>query len=81
MTTSELQRIEDHVGFRLPSYYRETLLQYPFPRGSFAEEFLLPDCPEAVLDLNDVVASLGPGVQALFIGNDGGEERYFVDAS
>lgn len=81
MTGSELQQIEERMAFRIPSYYRETLLNYPFERDSFADEFMLPNCPQAVIELNDAGISTGTGVQALFIGSDGGEERYFVDAS
>jgi hypothetical protein len=81
MTANDLQQIQDHVGFQLPLYYRETLLNYPFKHDSFAEEFMLPNCHQAVKDLNDASISIGSGIQAFFIGSDGGEEQYFVDAS
>lgn len=81
MTEGELQQIEDHVGFALPAYYRDTMLHYPFEPGSFADELMLPNCPEAVIDLNDTPFLENSDMLPLCVGVDGGEERYFIDAS
>jgi hypothetical protein len=71
MTESDLQQIEQHVGFALPATYRTTLLNYPFEPGSFADEFMLPNRPQEVIELSDVDFS-SPAIS---------QEWYFVDAS
>ena len=81
MTESEIQRIENRLGFPLPHLYRITVLNYPFEPGSFAVEFMLPHRAADVIDLNEEDLLPSSVARPFFIGSDGGEERYFVDAS
>jgi hypothetical protein len=81
MTESDLQQIEKHVRFTLPASYRATLLRYPFEAGSFADEFMLPNRPQQVIELSGSDFSSPEIGQPFFIGSDGGEECYFLDAS
>lgn len=81
MTEPDLQQIEAALGFTLPASYRGTVLSYPFAAGSFADEFMLPNRPQAVIDLGGV-DFVAPGIdRPFFLGSDGGEELYFMDAS
>ncbi len=81
MTDQELQAIEKHIGYSLPEYYRATSSNYPFPLDSFADEFMLLNAPEVIIELNSAEIS-PPGIgKPFFIGSDGGEESYFVDTS
>ena len=71
MNESDIRSIETALEGAVPVRYRETMLQYPFPAGSFADEFMLPDQPSAVIELN-TEASVRPGVSRCFIvGSDG----------
>jgi hypothetical protein len=81
MTDQDFRSIETHVGFPLPASYRATLSSYPFDSDFFAAEFMLPNDPEAVIELNDAEISSSDIAKPFFIGSDGGEERFFVDAS
>lgn len=82
MTQSELEEIEQRLGLSLPAEYRTTMLSYPFTAGSFADECMLPNRPTAVLDLNEARVPLPASVaRPFFVGSDGGEESYFVDAA
>ena len=82
MTEDDLQQIEAAVGYTLPTFYRTTLVAYPFPKDSFADEFMLRDCPQSVIANNKGSPRISsPDIrQSFFLGSDGGEERYFVDA-
>ncbi len=81
MTDEEFQSIEKHVGFPLPAFYRATLSSYPFDSDSFAAESMLPNDPKEVIELNDAEISSSDIGKPFFIGSDGGEECFFVDAS
>jgi len=82
VTQSEIVEIERRLGFALPESYRSTMLAYPFPPDSFGNECLLPNRPSDVVDLNEAGVT-GPEQvgRAFFVGSDGGEESYFVDAT
>jgi hypothetical protein len=77
MTTSDLQRIERELGVKLPSDYTSLMAAYPFPSDSFAAESLLPNSADCILELAGARKSLPPN--SFIIGNDGGEEVYFID--
>ena len=34
MTEQEIQKLEQHLDFQLPSFYRETMLNYPFEENA-----------------------------------------------
>ena len=81
MTTDDIKSIETALGITLPEYYRATMLAYPFPADSFADEFLLPNSPAPVLANNQEPGEY-PGIgRAFMIGGDGGEETYFIDVA
>lgn len=69
------------MGFTLPASYRATVLSYPFEPDSFADEVMLPNRLDAVIDLSGAKFSSPEIGKPFFIGSDGGEEMYFVDAS
>jgi hypothetical protein len=80
MTEADLRQIEARLGFPLPAAFQSTVLSYPFPADSFADEFMLPSQAGEVVNMNvDGVPTAGID-RPLFVGSDGGEERYFVDA-
>ena len=81
MTEADLAKIEECVGFPLPSAFGATVLSYPFAAGSFADEFMLPNRPAALIDLNGARTKIAGRSRPFFVGSDGGEEWYFVDAS
>ncbi len=81
MTDQDFKSIEAHIGFPLPVSYRATLSSYPFDRDSFAAEFMLPNAPKVVIELNGTEISCSGIGRPFFIGDDGGDEKFFVDAS
>jgi hypothetical protein len=81
VTETDLAEIEARLGFPVPSSFRATALAYPFQPDSFADEFMLPNRPSDVIDLNEAGARVVDIKRPFFIGSDGGEEWYFVDAS
>ena len=81
MNEADLGEIEALLGFPLPMAFRSTALSYPFLPDSFADEFMLPNRPSEVVDLNQTGVAIDGVGRPFFIGSDGGEERYFVDAS
>jgi len=81
VTEAELGEIEARLAFPLPASFRSTALSYPFPPDSFADEFMLPNRPRDVIDLNKAGAAVADIDRPFFVGSDGGEEWYFVDAS
>lgn len=81
MTANDIKTIEAALGITVPEYYRTTMLAYPFPANSFADQFMLPNSPTPVLDNNQEPGEY-PGIgSALVIGGDGGEETYFIDVA
>ena len=81
MTEQDLQALESHLGSPLPAFYRATLSDYPFDPDSCAAEYLLPDNSQFVIELNSSGLLLDGVEKPFFIGSDGGEESYFIDAS
>lgn len=79
MTNSDLQRIENELGIKLPADYRSLMLAYPFPPESFSAEQLLPDSAATLLQLAGGSENLPP--HSFIIGDDGGVETYFIDVS
>ena len=75
MTPAALRHIEQTLKVVLPEYYRQTLLDYPFPADSFAAELTLPTEIDAIL-LNNT--RFPPEDQRFVVGSDGGEEVYFI---
>jgi hypothetical protein len=79
MTDSDLQRIERELSLKLPADYRSLMLSYPFPPDSFTAENMLPDNAARLLESAGGRDNLPP--RSFIIGNDGGEEIYFIDTS
>lgn len=79
MTEEELTQIESHLGLKLPEFYRSTMLNYPFPVNSFADEFLLTNYLEQVLELNHQPVECSGIGRPFLVGSDGGEELYYID--
>jgi hypothetical protein len=82
ITMEDIEYIESQLKIVLPEFFKSTLTRYPFPKGSIAEEFLLPHYPGVIISNNDPsltqqipVACENP----FFVGGDGGEELYFID--
>ena len=90
MNEGDIQRIESELGVSLPQSYKAVQLSYPFGPSSFGSLCMLVDNADAIIDMNK-----GPGLHELMhgeagaprdgtylmIGNDGGEEEYFLDIS
>jgi len=79
MTESDISKIESSLNVKLPEFYRRTMLSYPFPVDSFAEEFLLTNDTESVLESNQHPSEYEGIGRPFLVGSDGGEEIYFVD--
>ncbi len=80
MNPGEVKYIEDSLGIKLPDYYKSTILQYPYPKDSFADEFLLPNNPDVVVENNnDCLIEDTKDATPFIIGNDGGEELYYIN--
>jgi hypothetical protein len=80
MNESDIRGIETALGGPVPASYRQTMLQYPFPKDSFADEFMLPNQASVVIELNSEAAVPSGISRAFIVGSDGGEESYCVDA-
>jgi len=79
VTESEISKIEESFNLSLPEFYRSTMLSYPFSADSFAEEFLLPNNPQSILEYNQHSGEYTGIEKPFVIGSDGGEEMYFID--
>lgn len=75
MIQSDINRIEEKLGFSLPTFYIETMLNYPLPENSFGEEFMLTNSVEILLDCNGIFKK---NDLCFAIGSDGGEFIYYV---
>ncbi|QEN07311.1 hypothetical protein EXM22_04650 [Oceanispirochaeta crateris] len=75
MNKSDILKIENNLKMKLPKFYKDTILNYPFERGSFAEEFMLLNKLETLLELNVDQKHLE---EKFYIGSDGGEELYSI---
>lgn len=81
MTNAELLGIEEELGFELPLFYKTTMTAHPFPRELDDREPMLLDDPQDVLDLNRGGLEMAGISCAFFVGSDGGEKYFFVDAT
>ena len=81
MNESEIKKIEASLGFSLPEFYKSTMLIYPFPTDSFADEFLLPNNSLTIIEYNQPPCEHTDIGQPFVLGSDGGEELYFIDVS
>jgi hypothetical protein len=80
MTNAELLRIEEELGFELPLFYKTTMATHPFPRESAEHEPMLLDDPQEILDLNRGGLEMAGIECVFFVGTDGDQKLYFVDA-
>lgn len=78
MTNQEIEAIEKVLGIALPSFYRDAMLNYPFEKDSFAEEFLLADSKSYIIEMNSI-PNLVDDKNVFFIGSDGGEMQFFIE--
>lgn len=87
-TAADLDGIEQALSVKLPADYRQLLLDYPFAENSVADSMLICN-PELLLVLNsqrDLHFQIHhrkgrwvPGKNHFMIGNDGGEEQFYLD--
>lgn len=75
MNQSEINTIQEKLGIKLPAFYFETMLNYPFPKDSFGEELMLANSVEIILDCNGVFDIKN---KYFAIGSDGGEFIYYI---
>lgn len=54
MNQSDIDTIKEKLGNILPNFYIETMLNYPYRKDSFGEEFMLTNSVEILLDCNSV---------------------------
>jgi hypothetical protein len=85
MHPHEFDRMEQTLGVPLPAPYRAVMLDYPFPPSHQAAELWMPDSATIVLDMNRPIAERRLAGKAwpshlVFIGSDGGEEDFVLDA-
>ncbi|MHC4118417.1 MAG: SMI1/KNR4 family protein [Planctomycetota bacterium] len=79
MTESEINKIEASFNLTLPEFYKSTVLNYPFPPDSFADEFVLLNTPQSILEYNQDRGEYSDTGEPFVIGSDGGEEIYYLD--
>jgi len=75
MSTSDITKIEAQLNIKLPQFYIETMLNYPFPLDSFAAALLLCADVKGILDNNSI---FHPEDKVFAIGSDGGELIYYL---
>lgn len=75
MIPSDIKKIERELNLKLPLFYVETMLNYPFPLDSFAAELLLCADVQGILDNNSI---FHPDEKRFAIGSDGGELIYYI---
>jgi len=89
MTPADLDRIESSLGVTLPMDYRGLMQNYPFAAETVAHSSMLIDDPDWVIGANRGVDThfmlhhrqgrWVPTRDYLQIGNDGGENCYYLD--
>jgi hypothetical protein len=84
MDAEALDRIEQALGLPLPTAYRATMLDYPFPPAHEAAQLWMPDDAGVVLEMNRPIperrlAGEPWPAHLVFIGTDGGEEDFVLD--
>jgi len=86
MDAAQLDGLARNLGLVLPVEYRETMLSYPSPIDSQAEELWLLDDPSQLIEINQDYRRDGffgipwPG-QYFAVGGDGLGNAYFLDLS
>jgi hypothetical protein len=81
MTNAELLAIEEELGFELPLFYKTTMAAHPFSPQTDKPEPMLLDSPQDVIDLNRGGLEMAGISCAFFVGTDGNEKFFFVDAT
>ncbi len=81
MTNEELKEIEQRVGFSLPSYYKLTILGYPFSEDKFTTPRLLPNNLKTLVKLNSRTPPIEGITRIFFVGGDPDFQLYFFDAA
>jgi hypothetical protein len=89
MTVTDIQRVEQALLIKLPRDYQQLLLDYPFSDDSFATACMVINDADALIKINsgrDVhfqthhrKGRWTPQKNHFMIGNDGGEEQYYLD--
>lgn len=89
MTRADIQRVEQALTIKLPSDYQQLLLDYPFSEDSFATACMVIRDAESLIKINqgpDTHFAIHhregrwvPQKNHFLIGNDGGEEQYYLD--
>jgi len=79
MTLEDLESIEGELQLTVPRWYREMLLNWPFKEESWGEVQLSKTKETIINDSKTCEVEDFP--KALFIGHDGGEGLFFLDAS
>ena len=80
MTGDELNKLEQKLGFSLPSYYRATMVAYPFSDYEYTSKYFLADNLKTAIRNNSQKRVEGFS-NAFFVGGDPEGEQYFVDAT
>lgn len=75
MLASEIKVIEKELGIKLPDFYIQTMLNYPFPGDSFAAELTLCNNVRGIIDNNSIFEKKQ---NCFAVGSDGGELIYFI---
>ena len=89
MTIADIRRIEKELSVNLPEDYQQLLINYPFAEDSFATTCMVIRDAEALIDVNRSHTThflihhregrWVPQKNHFMIGNDGGEEQYYLD--
>src|SRR5258708_7825942 len=89
MTRADIQRVEQALSIKLPLDYHRLLLDYPFSEDSFATACMVIRDAELLIKINqgpDMHFAIHhrkgrwvPQKNHFLIGNDGGEEQYYLD--
>jgi hypothetical protein len=86
MRADDFDTIEKSLSIVLPDQYRSVLTQYPFPPDPDSSSLWLVDDHETVIETTKTFranqGTRGPWpLDYVYLGNDGGEEAYFLDVS
>ena len=80
MTGDELNKLEQQLGFSLPSYYRATMVAYPFSDYEYTSKYFLADNLKTAIR-NNSQKHVDGFSNAFFVGGDPEAEQYFVDST
>lgn len=75
MLASEIKIIEKELDIKLPDFYIQTMLNYPYPDDSFAAELTLCNNVEGIISNNSIFEKKQ---NCFAVGSDGGEFIYFI---